>query len=201
MIKYFSLEELKDIAFILSVDYEMFPHSTKTQFVRECILWFERRKNLRYLVEEIIKQRPEREVLEKRPYQDNNLCELLNKLSPISPRTKVQIIIPKDFLENKQKLKMQLANLLEIDENEIHFIATMPGSIRILLGIPEIEAIKLYELRLPYMLSKEFIITSIGSFDQLDEQSQTMWKNAVPNLHLLTRLIWRFYDLFYDQSG
>jgi hypothetical protein len=55
--KRFSLEELRSLAFDLAVDYESFPHETNEAFSRELIAYFERRGNLSFLLEEILKKR------------------------------------------------------------------------------------------------------------------------------------------------
>ena len=57
LVDHFSLAELQDLAFDLSVDYEDLPHATKSEFCRELIAFFERRGNLGCLLIEVIKLR------------------------------------------------------------------------------------------------------------------------------------------------
>jgi hypothetical protein len=71
LIKHYNLSELKDLAFDLDVDFQLFEHNTIANFVRDIITYFERRQNLSCLIEEITKSR-----------QATRLANLLIKLPP-----------------------------------------------------------------------------------------------------------------------
>ena len=85
----FSLSELKILAFDLGVDFQLFSHETTSELSLELIAYFERRKRLHCLVTEVLRQR-----------HDNDLVQLLAKLSPVSPTKKMQIIVSEDWLDN-----------------------------------------------------------------------------------------------------
>lgn len=89
LISEFSLEELKELAFDLGIDYESLPHFSKAGFCLELIGFFERRDNLGFLLEEVLRHRSDAEIL-----------ALLEKFSTSSGK-KVQIILPTRTLDKK----------------------------------------------------------------------------------------------------
>jgi hypothetical protein len=162
----FSLSELKDLSFDLGVDYEMFPHQTKGELSRELLGYFERNQNLSCLVAEMTKQRP-----------DDELVSLLAELGSCSPRSKVQIVLPADKLENRESLLSELAKVLGVSTDEVMLIATAPGSIRLLVSLPAEAAEQLLTLN-PDHLGETYEITSIDSYESLSPEQQTSWRQA-----------------------
>ena len=164
--EYFSLSELKDLCFDLGVDYEMFPHQTKSDLSRELLAYFERTQNLSCLVAEMVKQRPEEE-----------LVTLLAELGSCSPRSKVQIVLPVDKLRNRKKLLSELAQVLGVAPDEVMLIATASGSARLLVSLPADAAERLIALN-PDHLGDAYEITSISAYESLPPEEQTAWREA-----------------------
>lgn len=194
LMKRYNKNDLMTMAFILSIDYETIPNSTKQEFVRELILWHERRGILPNLVKEMMKDQPD----------DTRLKKILSDLESCLPRTKVQVkiyVFSKDTIVDKSKIRRLLAKMMGVDYEEIHIIAQRPGSILLLIGMPENISEKLYNLDLPFKLLEEYEITSIIPFDFLPEHSQIEWRKAVPIMSLLRTLIWKFADLIFGEAG
>jgi len=166
LIELFSLSELKNICFDLGVDYEMFPHQTKGDLSRELLAYFERKGNLSCLVAEVVKQRPEEE-----------LVDLLAELESCSPRSKVQIVLPADKLKNRKKLLSELAKVLGVASDEVMLIATAPGSIRLLVSLPAEAAQRLIDLN-PDHLGQTYEISSISAYESLSPEEQAAWQEA-----------------------
>jgi hypothetical protein len=162
----FSLSELKDLSFDLGVDYEMFPHQTKGELSRELLGYFERKQNLSCLVAEMARQRP-----------DDELVTMLAELGSCSPRSKVQIVLPADKLENRESLLSELAKVLGVTTDEVMLIATAPGSIRLLVSLPAEAAEQLMTLN-PDHLGEAYEITSIDNYDSLSPEEQASWRQA-----------------------
>jgi len=167
LVERFSLEELKNLAFDLGVDFELFAHQTKLEFARGLIAYFERRETLSCLVTEVLRQR-----------HDEGLAQLLAKLPARSPCKKIQIIASEDVLGEVSSLLDELARKLKISRNEVALVGAAWGSVRLLIGVPE-EAID------PQALS-EFLspgegkhgLLSIETFDALDSDSRKAWRRV-----------------------
>src|SRR5688572_6063436 len=98
--KRFDLLELRELAFALGIDYETFPHSTKSEFSRELIGYCERRNKLNCLVQQIAARRESDEVV-----------AFMAKLPPCKPRVKMQIVIHATHTELPEDLKAKLDEL------------------------------------------------------------------------------------------
>lgn len=55
----FSLDDLKDLAFDLGVDYEKLPHGTTQELARELIAYSERQEQAKALIAEALERRPD----------------------------------------------------------------------------------------------------------------------------------------------
>ncbi|MDX1614473.1 MAG: hypothetical protein R3300_09195 [Candidatus Promineifilaceae bacterium] len=163
LVERFSLSELKTLAFDLGVDYELFPHQTKGEFSRELLAYFQRTESLSCLVTEMVQRRP-----------DEELVALLAELGSCSPRAKVQIVLPGDKLDNREGLLSQLASVLGVAPDQVMLIATAPGSIRLLISLPEEAATRLVDLD-PDRLGPNHPVTSIVSFEALPPDTQQAW--------------------------
>jgi tetratricopeptide (TPR) repeat protein len=167
----FALDELKNLAFDLGVDYESFPHQTTSELSRGLIAYFERNGNLSCLLEKVLNQRP-----------DGNIGQLLAKLRPCSPRTKVQIILSNGRLKNKSEVLEQLVKVfkeignIEIAEDGLMLIGAVHGSIRLLVSLPEKAANVLTASEIHGPVDSENHRVSIVAFDSLDEVSQNAWR-------------------------
>lgn len=170
----FNLDELKTLCFDLGLDYEEFPHATKSEFSRELIVHFQRHNKMGCLVAELIRQRP-----------DEWLTGLLAQVSSCRPNEKVQIVLSNDKIKSRPDLKQKLAELLGISADEVMILATAAGSVKVLVGLPPGEAGKLIALPLPYQLH-EYEIVSVTPYVKLPPAVQSGWRTAVTRTTLAT---------------
>lgn len=170
----FSLDEMKTLCFDLGLDYEEFPHATKSEFSRELIVYFQRHNKMGCLVAELIQQRP-----------DEWLTGLLAQVSSCQPNQKVQVVLSNDRIKSRPDLKQKLAELLGISADEVMILATAAGSVKVLVGLPPGEAGKLIALPLPYQLH-EYQIVSVTPYGKLPPAAQSSWRTAVTRTTLAT---------------
>jgi hypothetical protein len=164
----YSLDELETLAFDLGVDYNQLPHSTTTQLSRELVSYFERRGNLSSLTIKMLGQR-----------YDPFLTNLSTKLSPGSPRKKVQIIVAQDVDYNVNEIIADVATKLKIDIDQVELIGATWGSLHMLLGLPEEAANALINSQVHDLVSGKYRVISIRTFDSLDVASQEAWRSIV----------------------
>ncbi|HUM67675.1 MAG TPA: hypothetical protein PLK31_02360 [Chloroflexota bacterium] len=164
----FNLTELKNLAFYIGVDYEVFSQQSLSDFARELILYCERRKRLSCLVEEILRQR--HNLVEK-------LTGWLAKLPSCHPTAKVQVIIAEPVAD-LPALLAALANALRMPTEEIVLITAVRGTTRLLLQIP-VTAVDFTQFsRLFSLLNGQYHVLSIQDFLFLDQTSQQVWQLA-----------------------
>lgn len=123
--KHFDLGELRTLAFDMGINYQNFPNVLH-EFAREFFLYFERQNRLSYLVSEIIKRRPNLE-----------LVQILTKLPPSKPNVKMQIILPDSDLQKANELIENIAQQLGYSSKEVQIIGAAWGSLMVLIGLPE----------------------------------------------------------------
>jgi SOS-response transcriptional repressor LexA len=170
LVDHFDLNEQKDLAFDLGVDYQLFSHQTTQGLARELITYFERRSQLSSLVAEVLRQR-----------YDDDLAQLLAKLPPRSPRKKIQIFVTQDLLEDVSGLRDELAAKLKLPNDEVALICAAGGSMRLLVGLPE-RAADLRILSDVHSLGAgRHQVISITNFDSLDSASQKAWRLVARN--------------------
>jgi hypothetical protein len=74
---------------------------------------------------------------------DGSIGQLLAKLRPCSPRTKIQIILSNGRSKNKSEVLEQLVKVfkeignIEIAEDGLMLIGAVYGSLRLLISLPE----------------------------------------------------------------
>ncbi len=163
----FNLDEMKTLCFDLGLDYEVFPHATKSELSRELIAYFERHDKMGCLVAAMVKVRP-----------DEWLTQVLAQVSRCRSHEKVQIVLSNDKIKSRPDLKQKLAELLGISTDEVMIIATAPGSLKVLLGLPPREAGKLVALSLPYQLD-DYEIIAVTPYVKLSPAAQLRWQTAV----------------------
>jgi hypothetical protein len=119
----FGLDELKDLAFDLGVNFQVLPNSTVGEFSRELVTYFERRDQLGHLVLEILRRRP-----------DFSLAQLLVRLLTHSPSDseKPHIIISDGLLEEVLELLDELTTKLRLFTMETIVVDTARESIHLL---------------------------------------------------------------------
>jgi hypothetical protein len=165
LVSRFDLDELKDLAFDLGVDSQLFVHGNKRELSRELIAYCERRGMLSLLVTEALKHRP-----------DNSLVQLLTKLPPASqPFKKVQIIVAEDLLEDVSEFLEELAAKLNVAQDEVVLISSTWGSMRLLVSLPQEKSNSLTGSQLRTLAGDKYHI-SITAFDSLDSLSQNTWR-------------------------
>ena len=105
----FSISELKELVFDLGVDYELFPHAKKQDFVLELVAYFDRRGQLRQLETAVFKLRP---------------SEDLSRLATSRPLRKVQIRVraDEDLLDRTSEQLAEIRSRLGLTEDEIELI-------------------------------------------------------------------------------
>lgn len=164
----FSLEELKDIAFTLGVDFELFHHDTKAELSRELVSYFEQRNGLNCLISEVLRRR-----------RDEQLAGLLTSLPPCKPFVKVQLLIGVGKLDmTVSELRQALAALFSVLSAEISLIAAAPDgdSLRLLIGL----AAPIDSASSPFQLvtlhHPIFGPVHMTAFSSLDLISQKTWQ-------------------------
>lgn len=165
LVKRFNLSELKTLSFDLGVDYELFPHGTKAEFTRELISYFERRGNVRFLVEEMMRERQ----------LSPELAAILANLEESSPREKVQMILPQLLLEqlNKPEVLSSIGRILGIPADEVALVAAAAGSVRLLIGLPGESARRLVAMQ-PKTIGGH-AVGSVALFSELTAAAQSAW--------------------------
>lgn len=163
---HFTLDELRDLVFDLGVDFELFRLETAEKLAHGLIVACEHRNILGCLVTKVLKRR-----------DNDQLAQMLTKLPPCSPRTKVQIIISGDSLrlDVKEKFQEVLATKLDIEQEAVALVSAAWGeSVRLLIGLPEktIDTGILSEILAP--LGHQ--VLSSDSFWGLDPASQNTWR-------------------------
>jgi hypothetical protein len=166
----FNLDELETLAWDLGIDYNKLPHTTTVQLSRELIGYCERRSNLNCLIAKVLHQRP-----------DADLMQLSTKLPAGSPRTKVQIVIAQDILENPNEIIADLATKLKIDLDQVELIGMARGSLRLLIGLPQDAASELVRSAVHDFVNGKYRVISITIFDSLDATSQEAWRILIHN--------------------
>lgn len=161
----FSLEELRDIAFVLGVDFELFRHNTQSEFARELVSYLERRDRLGCLIVEVLKQR-----------QDEQLASLLADLPPCKPLVKVQLWIDRNLVGNVDELKRTLAALFGVQPVEVILIAAAWDSMRLLIGLPPAIGDTRSLSRLVTLQHPTYGAVSAIAFASLDPLSQKTWR-------------------------
>lgn len=163
----FTLSELKDLAFFLGVDCELFEFKEVSDLAREMVMYFERRGRESCLIQEMMKQRP-------------NLAEMLRGvlayLQPCQPTAKVQLFLAESTISNFDVLKESLAKVLGIQKQEIELIAAAWGSSRLLLQIPTSALDFTRFSKISFLANGEYHVLSIQDFVFLDRSTQQIWR-------------------------
>ena len=160
LIDRFDLSGLKDLAFDLGVDFQLFSHQTKGDIARELITFFERRAALSRLVVEVTRRRPSSEM-----------AELLTKLPAYSPRKIIIIMVwSNDLLESVSEFQEEFASKLQVPKDEM-VIVSAGGSRRLLVCVPE-KATGLRNALEIHNLGDGKYQVSITLFDSLDVVSR-----------------------------
>lgn len=169
LLTHFNLTELKNLAFAIGVEYEIFPHNTLGDFARELIKYLERIQSLYLLLQEIRRLRPD---------HNNFVARLLGKVPQKDPIQKVQIILPKDSLKDANDGLIEIAKLLGVNVNEIVLIGATLGTIRLLIGFPSKRLSMQRIIQNQARIRKNISVVSFIAFESLDLLSQQAWQYA-----------------------
>ncbi|MCO6435316.1 protein kinase domain-containing protein, partial [Nitrosomonas nitrosa] len=164
----FDLNELKDLAFDLGVDFELFTNQNKLEFCREFIQYFERRQKTSCLIAEIVKYR-----------HDEELVHLLTELPPCKPQKKVQIIVSKGIRGDLTALRKELASKFQVTESEVTIIGAAWGSMRLLISVPDEMSSSQILSKIGHLFNGEYPIVAIDRYDNLDTANKTAWRYIV----------------------
>jgi predicted MPP superfamily phosphohydrolase len=167
LVNHFSLNDIKDMAFDLGVDFQLFSHNTKAGLSRDLITYFEQRDSLSCLVTEILRRR-----------DSNDLVQLLARLPTSPPHKKVQVIVSEDLLEDVSGFLEGLATKLNISKDEVVIVGAVGGSIHLLLSLPAKAADLLVQLEIHDIADEKYQIVSISMFESLDSATQKDWHLA-----------------------
>lgn len=167
----FDLNELKDLAFDLDVDFELFTHQNKQEFCRELIKYFERRQKTSCLIAEILKRR-----------EDKELARFLTELPPCKSHKKVQIIVSKGIKGDLSALRRELASKFQVTESEVTIIGAAWGSMRLLISVPDEMSGSQVLAKIHHLFNGEYPVVAIDRFDDLDTANKTAWRYIVRDL-------------------
>lgn len=170
LIDHFNRNEMRDLVFDLGLKHESFPQSTIGEFAREIVEYFIRIKKPGCLVAAILKKR----------HQDA-MVDLLVKLPPCRPMKKVQIILPRNLIENAANSIEKLAAIFGVSESELEIIGASEGSLRLLISLPEEAMEKLADSAIVEHQFEGKQILSITPFESLDLASQATWQLVARN--------------------
>ena len=171
--QHFSLEELKTLSFDLAISCEEFPNSTISAFSRELILYCERIYLIPCLLFQVVRARP-----------NSSISNMLTKVGPCRPRIKVQVIFNDSVLKmTEEQFKLMIAQAyFNISPDQVQIIASAPGSIRILIGLPK-------RITPPTLFLGRILpisVLNVSVFEQISRESQTKWRHTYiqGNAHL-----------------
>jgi hypothetical protein len=163
----FSLDELRILAFDLSVSPDSLSHSSKDSFCIELITYFERRNNLSCLILEVLRVR-----------DHDFLHELLSRLTDCSPRRKVRIILEDVSPTKRAELIEAIVRIYNVLPDDIALVASAPGSLRLLVGLPS--TIDDHSTsRAFHEADNDYRIRNITPFETLEELEQYGWRLVV----------------------
>ena len=166
LVRRFSLDEIKAMAFNLGIDYENFPHDTKPNLSRELFVYCERTSQVGCLLTEVLKERA-----------DGTMGQLLANVGGCVPRKKVQIIISDNKIADKPELLASLAKLLGVSPDEVMLIGAAPGSIYLLVSMPPEAADELVRLQPKRLVDGKYRVQAITLYDALPLGMQMDWRS------------------------
>lgn len=167
LVERFNLSELRNLAYVLNVDYEQFRHETMADLSRELLLFCERRGLISCLLNEVRKQRPD---------QGDWLAALLAKLPPCHDGQKIQMIVAETLLERVQDLLEGLARELGVPVTAITVVGAAWGSLRLLLGVPTTAVDFTRFKQITTLGNGRYHILSIEALTFLPDEAQKTWQ-------------------------
>jgi hypothetical protein len=189
LVERFSLAELKNMAFDIGVDYELFGLVGKDELARELIVYLRRRDRLSCLISEAIKLRPQ-----------GDLEPLLADLPACSPLVRLQIIVYGELLGDIRKLVEDLAARLGLLQEQVVLISAASGSTRLLFGLPPdaVSSQTLSDIR--QMGGERYQVASIEAFDGLKSAAQKAWRLAALDHPIVCRGSGRHPSVTWEQA-
>lgn len=160
----FNLSELKELCFDIGVSYEDLTYQNRSDLILELIGYVERRGQVGTLLEKTIERRP-----------NLKLGTLLAKY-PAASRTKAQIILPYSEHVDTEHIRHILAQMLQIESDQISILTVAHGSIHILIDLPPEAAKRLEEIAKQYPEALAKLNLNIDMFDNISADDQNRWR-------------------------
>ncbi len=146
-VDWFSLNDLKDLAFDCGVDSERFPNE-KQAFSRELIEYFDNRDQAGYLVAEALNKRPDKDLaqlfaklLTGPDDTKSDIGDSLPERLPPLKRPQIQLILDGEISsftnERRDIVRNVLATILQVKPSEIVMLRVESGSVRLIIEVPE----------------------------------------------------------------
>lgn len=130
---WFSLNELRSLAFDLGADFELFSHKTKRGFSLALIRCLERAGRLSCLVDQVRRSVPGAYL----PQLPSDVLHRLG-LPPCVPHVKVQISLPVGWAAVRvSKLRKELAACFEVAVERVVWMGAAGDGVRLLVSVPE----------------------------------------------------------------
>lgn len=173
---FFSLDELKSLAFELGTGYELFFQSHKDPLVLDLVRTCERQEQLGLLIAKIMQQRPE----------DPFLALLQAKLPPTLPREKAQIVLAHEHGSrlNQREIESALAEFFGVHQNQVNVMGLADiadDTLRLLVSLPHGAAFPQVRLGSHKLFNDKYEIFFVTALNTLDQASQRAWHLIATN--------------------
>ena len=174
LVSHFNLNDLEVLCGDLAIDYDTLPHATRLELADGMMGFFSAKGDLRRLASAALVRRPS--VLDAPA-----LTAMLGEL-PTAPVQRVRLQVTLDLAMDvwgNRPLNEVLAHIAQVggvDRVEIHALAALPGSVRLLLGVPEVCLPRLLAVPLPQRVNARFSIIRIEPFWALPPVVQAAWQ-------------------------
>ena len=163
----FSLSELKDLVFNLGIGSDVIAGDNTPDVSRNLIEYCERRDKISCLLVEVLKVRP-----------DPAVEQMLAATSSCTPDKKVEIIVHGATVANLQEVLAELAKKLNLTPDQLSLVAAAPGSLRLLVSVPEEAAGRLLAMGPLRLADGKYEVASVREFGALSNAEQNAWRNA-----------------------
>lgn len=166
----FVIDEFRDLMFTLGMRSDVIRCETIQQAAREIVEYCERtsQPSISCLLAAILQVRP-----------DEGLARIAAKLPGCIPNRIVQIILATNTIASESALIADIAQLAQKYPDQIVLLGTLPGSTKVLIGLPEDGADQLISSN-PSGVGNYRVI-SINRFEELDADVQQLWLSIFKN--------------------
>ncbi len=174
LISRFDLGELEVLCFDLAIDYDILPHRTRIELADGLIEHCASLGQLRHLASTALARRPG-------VADGPALAAQLDQLPTVpATRVRVQVTLDLDMKEwgdrPMREVVDHIARLGGVARMEIHALSALPGSVRLLLGVPETVLPRLLAAPMPQLANGRWRIVRIDPFYALPPAMQAAWQ-------------------------